>query len=78
MSVGLADQPCVVPALDRAPGELVAAVPVSDPVSGAPELFGVGALAELEPGRVDRVDVAERVPELVDLRPWTSSAWRLS
>ena len=74
MSVGLADQPCVVPALDRAPGELVAAVPVSDPVSGAPELFGVGALAELEPGRVDRVDVAERVPELVDLRPWTSSA----
>ena len=53
MSVSLTVQPGVIPSLDRTPGELVAAVLVPDPVSGASKLLGVGALAELEPSRVD-------------------------
>jgi len=76
MAVSLADQSGVVPTLDRAPGELVTAVAVTDPVSRTAELLGVGAFAELEASRVDRVNVPQGVSEFVHLRTWSSAAWR--
>ena len=35
MPIGLANEPSIIPTLDRASGELVTAVPITDPVSWA-------------------------------------------
>lgn len=78
MPVCLADQPGVIPALDGTPGELVAAVPESNPVSRTSEFLQIGTLAEFEPGRVDRVDVTERVSEFINLRSRPSTTYNNS
>ena len=76
--VCLADQPGVIPALDGTPGELVAAVPESNPVSRTSEFLQIGTLAEFEPGRVDRVDVTERVSVFINLRSRPSTTYNNS
>ena len=74
MPVSLTDQPGVVPSLDRTSSELETTHPVSNPVPRTFQLLVVGSLTELEPGRVDGVDISQRVAEFVDLgsRPSTS------
>ena len=65
MSVGLTDQPGVVPPLDGGPGELVALVQETDPVPGTLDLLVHHAGAQLQTRGVDVVDVPQRVPKFV-------------
>ena len=69
MSVGLAEESCVVPPLDGTPCELVAALGEALPVSGTLDLVGVDSLAQLKPGRVHGVNGFYRIAELIDLGP---------
>lgn len=67
MPVSLANESRVVPPLDGAPGELVAAVAKPHPVAGALQLVRVLRLPQLETRRVHGEDVSQGVAELVHL-----------